>query len=392
LICLNDVKVNKKRPKILIELEGGLFLSQQEMGDVLSFSFSSGDKLDLALLRLVTSVVNQFRVLGKIQTSLSKMKLFLSFEATSDAVTYEGAFYPLVASDDGYCISTFFYNSTNENLMGSTSGATSTSTTSSTASTTTGSTTTSSTTTSSSSSTSSTSSTASTTSTTHTTTTTSSSTSSSTTESYTTTTTINPCGIGYETINRCVGATAQASSSELGHEAPDAIDEDVDNYWKSDESTLPQWINIEMPIARTIGKIIIKTDTTQYAYHPTSFDLKASATGLFGGEEVTLLSHTSISWASEETKEWWFENETAYRHYRLYHNGNAAGEYATICEIELYQCNSYSTTTTTTSSSTSSTASTTSSSSTASTTSSTSSTASTTSSTLSTTSTTTTTA
>jgi len=374
LICLNDVKVNQKRPKIQIELEGGLFLSQLEMGDVLSFSFSSSDKLDLALLRLITSVVNQFRVLGKVQTSLSKMKLLLSFEATSDAVTYEGAFYPLVASDDGYCVSTFFYNSTNENLMGSTSGATSTSSTSSTASTTSSSSSTQSTTTSSTTTSSSTSSTASTTHSSTTTTTTISTTSSSTTESYTTTTTINPCDMGYETLNRCTGMVATASSSELGSEAPDAIDGDIDEYWKSEASGFPQWINVEMLIARTIGKIVIKTDSTQYTYHPTSFDLKASITGAFGGEEVTLLSHTSISWIANETKEWWFENETAYRHWRLYHNGNAAEEYATICEIELYQCNSYSTTTTTTTTTTSST---TTSSSPASTTSSTASTSST---------------
>lgn len=381
LICLNDSKTNKKRPKIQIELFGGLYLSEIEMGDVLSFSFSSENKLDLALLRLVTSVVNQFRVLGKIQTSKSSIKLLLSFEATSEAITYEGAFYPLVVSDDGYSISISFYNDRDENLMGSTSGATSTSTTSSTASTTSSSSSTVSTTTSTTTSSSSTSSTASTTSSTYSTTTTTSSSTTSTTETFTTTTTINPCDIGYETANRCTGAVATASSEELGHESPDAIDENVDNYWKSEESGLPQWINIEMPIARTIGKIVIKTNSTQYTYHPTSYDLKASITGEFGGEEVTLLSHTSISWSSDETKEWWFENGTAYRHYRLYHNGNAAGEYATICELELYQCNSYSTTTTSTTSSTStcsSTASTTSSSSTESTTSSTISTSSTT--------------
>jgi len=380
LICLNDVKVNKKRPKNLIELIGGLYLSELEMGDVLSFSFSSGDKLDLALLKLIASTVNQFRVMGKIQTSKSDMKLYLSFEATSDAITYEGAFYPIVSSDDGYCISTFFYNNVNENIIGGTSDETSTSSTSSTASTTSTSSSTHSTTT---FTTTSTSTTISTTSSSTTTSSSSSSSTTTTTGTFTTTTTVNPCDIGYETANRCVGAVATASSDELGHEAPDAIDEDIDNYWKSDASGFPQWINIEMPIARTIGKIVIKTDSTQFTYHPTSYDLKASTTGVFGGEEVTLLSHTSISWSSNETKEWWFENGTAYRHWRLYINGNAAGQYATICELELYQCNAYTTTTTTTSSSTSSTASTTSTVSTTSTISTTSSTVSTTSSTYS---------
>jgi len=369
LVCLNDLKVNKKKPKIQIELEGGLYLSEMEIGDVIAFSFTSDDVLDLALLKLVSRIVNQFRVLGKIQTSKSSMKLLLSFEATSDAITYEGSFYTLVASDDGFSLSTFFYNTVNENIMGETGGAVSTSSTTSTVSTTSSTHTTVSTT---SSTASTTSSTASTTSTTHTTTTTSTSTSSSTTSttaSGTTTTTINPCDIGYEIYNRCAGAVATASSDELGHEAPDAIDEDIDSYWKSEASGFPQWINIEMPIARTIGKIVIKTNDTQHTYHPTSYDLKASATGEFGGEEVTLLSHTSISWSSDETKTWWFENGTAYRHWRLYVNGNAAGEYATICELELYQCNTYSTTTTTTSSSTSTTASSSSTSSTASTTS-----------------------
>ena len=56
-----------------------------------------------------------------------------------------------------------------------------------------------------------------------------------------------------------MGAVATSSSGELGHEAPDAIDEDINEYWKSEASDFPQWINIEMPIARTIGKIIIKS-------------------------------------------------------------------------------------------------------------------------------------
>ena len=62
LICLNVEKMNKKRPKIKMELVGGLFLSQLEMGDILSFSFSSEDKLDLSLLKLVVSIINQFRI------------------------------------------------------------------------------------------------------------------------------------------------------------------------------------------------------------------------------------------------------------------------------------------------------------------------------------------
>ncbi|TET75199.1 MAG: hypothetical protein E3J43_08760 [Candidatus Heimdallarchaeota archaeon] len=398
LICLNVEKTNKKKPKLQIELVGSIFLSQIEMGDVLSFSFDISDKLDSALLKLVTTIINQFRVLGKTRTGKKDTRLFLCFEPSSEAITYEGTFVPIVESDDGYCISTsIFYNDRNENLMGRSVGdETTTSSTSSTASTTsssssTASTTTSSTTTSSSSTSSS--STASTTSSTYSTTTTTSSSSTTTTGTFTTTTTINPCDIGYEDTNRCTGMVASASSQSLGNESPDAIDGDVDQYWKSEASGFSQWINIEMLIARTIGKIVIKTNASQYTYHPTSFDLKASTTGHFTGEEVTLLSHTNVSWSSDEIKEWWFENGTAYRHWRLYHNGNAAGEYATICEIELYQCNSYSTTTTsstTTSSSTvssSSTASTTTTNTQSSTTSSSNSTASTTSSSSSTSST-----
>ena len=57
-----------------------------------------------------------------------------------------------------------------------------------------------------------------------------------------------------------------------------------------------------------------QNDTT----NPAKFTLKASNTGSFGGEEVTLLTVTSVpGWGVSEWKEWTFANTASYTYYRV---------------------------------------------------------------------------
>jgi hypothetical protein len=72
---------------------------------------------------------------------------------------------------------------------------------------------------------------------------------------------------------------------------------------------------------------------------PTEFKLKASNTGSFGGEEVTLVNPTGITWVSATWNEWEFANSTAYRYYRIYVEAVNFSGYGVIHEIEMMEFN-----------------------------------------------------
>ena len=50
-------------PRLVIELTGGYFLTAIERGDIVNFSFESGDELDAALINLVTPDTDKFRII-----------------------------------------------------------------------------------------------------------------------------------------------------------------------------------------------------------------------------------------------------------------------------------------------------------------------------------------
>jgi len=54
------------RPRLVLELAGGLWLTDLENGDLIAFDFEAGDLLDQALLGLVTPGVDLFRVMDKL--------------------------------------------------------------------------------------------------------------------------------------------------------------------------------------------------------------------------------------------------------------------------------------------------------------------------------------
>ena len=93
-----------------------------------------------------------------------------------------------------------------------------------------------------------------------------------------------------------------------------------------------------------------------YWYTGEGFDLKASNTGAFSGEEVTLLSTSGIDWSGGGWLSWEFTNSTSYRYYRIYVTecGAFGCSFGPIIEeVEMMECISAGSSTT--SSSTSST-------------------------------------
>ena len=96
-------------------------------------------------------------------------------------------------------------------------------------------------------------------------------------------------------------------------------------------------------------------------YAPKDFELQASNTGAFSGEEDVLLSQTDIDHSDNTWYEWEFDNSTSYRYYRIVVSDGYEETFLFIVEVEMMECTAYGTTTTaSTTSSTFSTSSTTS--------------------------------
>jgi hypothetical protein len=81
---------------------------------------------------------------------------------------------------------------------------------------------------------------------------------------------------------------------------------------------------------------------------PSSFKIKASATGAFTGEEVTLKTVTGQSWTPQEIKEYTFTNGSSYKYYRLTDLDSSPGENVAIAQVRMwdqitsesrYECN-----------------------------------------------------
>ena len=71
---------------------------------------------------------------------------------------------------------------------------------------------------------------------------------------------------------------------------------------------------------------------------PKDFSLKASNTGSFGGEEVTLDTQTNQNFTASETKSYSYSNSTSYIYYRLDITDNANGSGTTeLEEFELFE-------------------------------------------------------
>ena len=96
------------------------------------------------------------------------------------------------------------------------------------------------------------------------------------------------------------------------------------------------WLEIKCPTGRVPRKLTLTSGTNYLTEYPKDFTLEASNTGSFSGEEDTLLTVTgSTGWSASETREWEFENTTAYTYFRLDVTANDGGGNLSIQDLEL---------------------------------------------------------
>jgi len=105
-------------------------------------------------------------------------------------------------------------------------------------------------------------------------------------------------------------------------------------YWSSTNDSGVGWLQYHFDTAQIITKYDIQSENIGNT--PTDWTLEASNTGSYGGEEVTLDTQSSLSWSSQETKEFTFTNSTAYSYYRLVITGTDNMTYLEVNSFGLY--------------------------------------------------------
>ena len=128
-----------------------------------------------------------------------------------------------------------------------------------------------------------------------------------------------------ETHTTDIGTNGTASVSSFlssNYEAWKAVDDTFDQThgWLAN-GDVGEWWQYQWNTAKVCGKITLTESSNSTAWMCTGFDLKASNTGAFGGEEVTLTQETGLSWSEGETKTFTFANNTAYTYYRVVMTG-----------------------------------------------------------------------
>jgi hypothetical protein len=134
----------------------------------------------------------------------------------------------------------------------------------------------------------------------------------------------------------CTGGTPTASSSYTGYYPKLAFDDNAGypSAWMA--SSPPEWLQYAWASGKVIKTLRITAGPAGYNNRsPGDFTLKASDTGVFGGEEVTLLSQTGITWGVSEIKQWDLGNSTPYKYYRLNTTATENGTWVEIFEMEL---------------------------------------------------------
>jgi hypothetical protein len=115
------------------------------------------------------------------------------------------------------------------------------------------------------------------------------------------------------------GQTYDWSNDYNGEGVTALFDDNTGTTWWIDEALAEEWIEVEFSTPQQIQKLRARSRSTNASTQaPIGFRFKASSSGSFGGEEVTHVNVSSLSWSNNEWKEWQFSNTTAYTYWRLY--------------------------------------------------------------------------
>ena len=149
---------------------------------------------------------------------------------------------------------------------------------------------------------------------------------------------------GEYTADLCEGGTATASGYDYGHLPSGAFDGILDSGYQWSEivasETATNWIQYQFTSAKKISKVRI------FSFYESGFEvikdftIQASNTGVFGGEQVTLLTDTHPNDTTEDFVDYIFENNNSYSYYRVVINshyfGNGNND-RSIREIEMME-------------------------------------------------------
>lgn len=145
--------------------------------------------------------------------------------------------------------------------------------------------------------------------------------------------------------NLAVDPAGASASSEYDADtvASKAIDGDPNTYWRSDAGRLPAWWQYDLGagVADAVNYVSIAYGTNIANRGIEDFQVLASNTGAFSGEETTLFEMSGLTWTKDlQTHTFSFINTTVYRYIRIQitratvANRNLGP--IRICEIELH--------------------------------------------------------
>lgn len=135
---------------------------------------------------------------------------------------------------------------------------------------------------------------------------------------------------------RARSGTATASGSVGGGETPDKAFDGISNTKWNVSDTSP-WLQYQLTAAQIIVSYVIMSANDAAGRDPVDWTLKASNTGAFAGEEVTLDTRTGEDFPLRfQQRVFQFTNTTAYEYYRLDISANAGDTNTQLAELGLF--------------------------------------------------------
>ncbi|WP_433583393.1 galactose-binding domain-containing protein [Paenibacillus amylolyticus] len=93
-----------------------------------------------------------------------------------------------------------------------------------------------------------------------------------------------------------------------------AVDKNSSTFWSTNAKAPSCWFRVDFGNKVKVSRYSIAIDT---AVPPTGFNLEASDTGLFSGEQVILDSQNSVVWNTNGRNQYDINNSNSYRYYRV---------------------------------------------------------------------------
>jgi hypothetical protein len=131
-----------------------------------------------------------------------------------------------------------------------------------------------------------------------------------------------------------IDQTTLATMSAGSGTPASCVDNNLGTYWAT--STTSDWLQAYWAAGKVIKWITMQPTSVNSGRVPHNWTLKASNTGVFGGEEDTLLTVNGyIYQGAMEKRYWYINNETSYKYYRFDPISTDGTLYIFLAELEL---------------------------------------------------------